>query len=188
MVSLKSQYSYPTSWLISVAGCLWLSITAQVPLLLAQQNTIPDGQTICDINFNLLKSNPDGDRLGIVTADTVSPEKMTLPSFWWMSEQLPAKLVTNWIAYRKQQQVYVLVNTQYWSMLDYIDRYRTIDQFGRVAQSYGYNLKLCSSQKIVMASYSCNPIDPTQAKLSTPTSCQLWLNPSGQNGLGIQGK
>jgi hypothetical protein len=71
----------------------------------------------------------------------------------------------------------LLVNAQYWDLLDYIGRYSTIDRFGRVAQGYGYNLKLCSSQKIVLARYSCNPLDRA--------SCQLWLNATGQNGLGV---
>lgn len=187
MTPLKRHHSHHQLRQLIVLVSCWAISFVQVPQLHAESIPLLEAPTICDINFNLLKSNPDGERLGIVTADTVSAEGMTLPSFWWMSEQLPAKLVTNWIANRKHQQVYVLVNSRYWNTLDYIEKYRTIDQFGRVAQGYGYNLKLCSSQKIIMASYSCNSTDNSPANLPR-TSCQLWLSPSGQNGLGLQGK
>jgi hypothetical protein len=158
----------------SMSLCLsWL------PATLAQPTVAPDTPEICEVNFNLLKADRRSDP-NIITADTVSAKGMTLPSLWWTSEQSPPKLVTNWIANRRQQQVYLLVNVQYWDLLDYIDRYRTIDRFGRVAQGYGYNLQLCSSQKIVLARYSCNPLDRA--------SCQVWLNATGQSGLGVQGK
>ncbi len=150
---------------------LWLS---WMPTTLAQP--IPDTPEICQVNFNLLKAS-SGNEPNIITADTVSAQGMTLPSLWWTSEQFSPKLITNWIANRTQKQVYLLVNAQYWDLLDYLDRYRTIDQFGRVAQGYGYNLQLCSSQKIVLARYSCNPLDRS--------SCQLWLNATGQSGLGV---
>jgi hypothetical protein len=155
---------------------LWLS---WMPTTLAQPTVAPDTPEICEVNFNLLKADRRNDP-NIITADTVSAKGMTLPSLWWTSEQFPPKLVTNWIANRHQKQVYLLVNAQYWDLLDYIGRYRTIDQFGRVAQGYGYNLQLCSSQKIVLARYSCNPQDRA--------SCQVWLNTIGQSGLGVQGK
>jgi hypothetical protein len=162
---------------VAVAGVsLWLS---WISATLAQPTVAPDTPEICEVNFNLLKADRRKDP-NIITADTVSAKGMTLPSLWWTSEQSPPKLVTNWIANRRQQQVYLLVNSQYWDLLDYIDRYRTIDRFGRVAQGYGYNLQLCSSQKIVLARYSCNPLERA--------SCQLWLNTTGQSGLGVQGK
>jgi hypothetical protein len=154
-------------------GFSWL------PVALAQPTAAPDTPEICEVNFNLLKADKRNDP-NIVTADTVSAKGMTLPSLWWTSEQSPPKLVTNWIANRRQQQVYLLVNAQYWDLLDYIGRYQTIDRFGRVAQGYGYNLKICSSQKIVLARYNCNPLEPA--------SCQVWLNATGQSGLGVQGK
>jgi hypothetical protein len=141
-----------------------------------------------DLEMNRDRQRVPPARSNIITADTVSAKGMTLPSLWWTSEQFPAKLVTNWIADRNQKQVYILVNTQYWGVLDYIDRYRTIDQFGRVAQGYGYDLKLCSSQKIVLARYSCTEIDAPNERLRQQSSCQIWLNATGQNGLGVQGK
>ncbi len=121
---------------------------------------------------------------------------MTIPSLWWTSEEFPTKLVTNWIANRSQNQIYLLVNTQYWNILDYLDRYRTIDRFGRVAQGYGYNLKICNSQKLYIGAYSCPTVaSPTETaaidrnnRALERGNCQIWLNTIGQNGLGVQAK
>jgi hypothetical protein len=128
-----------------------------------------------------------GKDLNIVTADTVSPQGMTIPSLWWTSEEFPDKLVTNWVANRRQNQIFLLVNSQYWNILDYIDRYRTIDRFGRVAQSYGYNLTICNSQKINLAAYTCELTVDTSV-VPTPAHqniCQIWLNVNGQRDLGV---
>jgi hypothetical protein len=149
------------------------------------QSDNPATPVICDVNLTLLKSIDLSKNPNIVTADTVSAAGTTTPSLWWISEQFPAKLVTNWIANRDQQQIYLLVNTEYWSGLDYLDRYGTIDRFGRVAQSYGYNLIICNGQKIALAHYNCNPL---LAANNTQNSCQIWLNTNGQDGLGVQSK
>ena len=157
---------------------------------LAQPSIIPPTPEICDISLTALSTaNADPN---IVTADTVSPKGTTVPSLWWTSEQFPAKLVTNWIANRRQNQIYVLVDTQYWNMFDYIDRYRTIDRFGRVAHDYGYNLKICNTQKIALAEYTCSNPDrlttSTPRKVTNQNPCQIWLNTTGQTGLGVSTK
>ncbi len=164
--------------LITYGTSLYIGFGWSYPTL-AQSSLNPATPEICDINLTVLKSTDLTTNPNIVTADTVSAQGMTVPSLWWTSEQFPAKLVTNWIANRSQKQIYLLVNTQYWNILDYVDRYRTIDRFGRVAQGYGYNLKVCNSQKIALARYTCDSIQNT---------CQIWLNTNGQNGLGIPTK
>jgi hypothetical protein len=183
----STQHIAPTGWLtklvgrsLSISGSLWLSM-GWISAPLAQLTSPSSNPEICEVDLNLLKSDSNSDRQNIVTADTVSSKGMTLPSLWWTSEQFSQKLVTNWIANRSEKQIYLLVNTQYWNNLDYVDRYQLIDRFGRVAQGYGYNLQLCSTQKIALASYSCDPID-------RQTSCQLWLKTTGQNGLGVETK
>jgi hypothetical protein len=146
---------------------------------LAQSSVAPPTPEICDVNLTVLKSVDFSNDPNIITADTVTAEGMTAPSLWWTNEQFPPKLVTNWIANRSQNQIYLLVNTQYWNILDYIDRYRMIDRFGRVAQGYGYNLKICNNQKIALAHYVCDRQNTTQ------NACQIWLNVNGQDGLGV---
>lgn len=156
----------------------------------AQSNLIPLPPATCDLNLALLKSADSGKDRNIITADTVSAAGTTTPSLWWTSEQLPPKLVTNWIANNSQKQIYLLVNTQYWSGLDYIDRYRSVDRFGHAAREYGYNLKVCNSQNIALAEYNCDSTSESQLQQfsSQNNSCQIWLNTTGQTGLGVQSK
>ncbi len=157
---------------------------------LAQSNLIPAPPATCELNLALLKSADINKDRNIVTADTVSAAGTTTPSLWWTSEQFPPKLVTNWIANGNQKQIYLLVNTQSWNSLDYIDRYRTVDRFGHAARSYGYNLKVCNSQKIALAEYSCDSASEAQSQQvsNQNNSCQIWLNTTGQTGLGVQSK
>jgi hypothetical protein len=156
---------------------------------LAQSNLIPPPPVTCDLNLSLLKSADIGKDRNIVTADTVSPDGNTTPNLWWTNEQFPPKLVTNWIANNSQKQIYLLVNTQYWNILDYVDRYRTIDRFGHAARDYGYNLKICNSQKIALADYTCDSTSEQQgSQTKHQDNCQIWLNTNGQNGLGVQSK
>jgi hypothetical protein len=165
---------------------LGLSSTA-----LAQSSLIPPAPEVCEIDLAALKSTEPGKDPNIITADTASPSGMTLPSLWWPNEQVSSKLVTNWIANRTQKQIYLLVGTKSWHLLDYIERYRTIDRFGRVAQSYGYNLKICDNQKISLARYTCsmsaapNQV-PSAGDRNLPTNCQIWLNSNDQNGMSVQ--
>ncbi len=210
MANLKLQHVHLIGWVTQIFTCSAISI-GWMPVLFAQPTLDSTTPKICETDFSLLKSIPGGDRRtkvgavrtvgvaapsrsvppeasDIITADTVSDKGMTLPSLWWTSEQFPPKLVTNWIADRNQKQVYLLINAQYWDLLDYIDRYRTIDQFGRVAQGYGYNLQLCSSQKIVLARYNCEVNLNDKPNENDRASCQIWLNATGQNGLGVQSK
>ena len=157
---------------------------------LAQSSLIPPPPATCDLDLALLKSGDIGKDRNIVTADTASAAGTTTPSLWWTSEQLPSKLVTNWIANNSQKQIYLLVNTQYWNILDYVDRYRTIDRFGHAARDYGYNLKICNSQKLALAEYTCDSTTELQPQpvSNQNNNCQIWLNTTGQTGLGVQAK
>ncbi len=158
----------------------------------AQSSVMSSAPEICDVDLTLLKPTEIGTNPNIVTADTVSSKGATRPSLWWTNEQIPSKLVNNWIANRRQNQIYLLINTQYWNILDYVDRYRTIDKFGRVAQSYGYNLKLCNTQKVAIAHYTCdaigNSINQKSNPVKLPQNCQIWLNGTDQNGMGVKSK
>ncbi len=182
-------------WIDCAIGCS-VSIYLTFGSCPAFAQSLPNVATpaICDVNLTLLKATEIGTDPNIVTADTVSPQGTTVPSLWWTSEQFPAKLVTNWIANSRQRQVYLLVNTQYWNILDYIDRYGTISKFGREAQGYGYNLTICNAQKIALGSYICESTsgDPNRSQNSlsktSRQSCQIWLNGNEQNGIGIQSK
>ncbi len=155
---------------------------------MSQSDSDSSSPQICEVDLSLLKSSDRGTDNRIVTADTVSAKEMTIPSLWWTSEEFPPKLVTNWIADRRQNQIYLLVNTQYWNGLDYLERYRTIDRFGRVAQGYGYDLKVCNSQKFRIGSYTCAPIARPSDRSAERSSCQIVLDTFGQAGMGVTAK
>jgi hypothetical protein len=191
----KKLVCYSTRYSITRAIGYTTSLVAIVGVnypAFAQSNSTSSSPEICDVNLTLLKPTEVGNDPNIITADSVSSDGRTIPSLWWTNEQLPSKLVVNWIANRRQNQIYLLVNTQYWNVLDYIDRYRTIDRFGRVAQSYGYDLKICNDQKISLARYTCEvksgSTDRQPGSIIPLQNCQIWLNGSDPNGIGVQGK
>ncbi len=185
----KAQYLKIARWKRYFSSSLFL-IVGFAQTGLTQSNLIPAPPPTCDLNLAVLKSTDIGKDRNIVTADTVSAAGTTTPNLWWTNEQFSSKLVTNWIANNSQKQIYLLVNTQYWNSLDYVDRYRTVDRFGTAARYYGYNLKVCNSQKIALAEYTCGSTTEAQLQqVSNPNNnCQIWLNTTGQTGLGIQSK
>ena len=175
MANLKSSQSSLTkllSYSIAWIGSLYLSLSWELTAL-AQPKADPTLPELCEVDLSLLKSNSNSIPANIVTADTVSIVKMTLPSLWWASEQSPPNLISNWVADRTQNQVYLVVNPQYWNILDYVDRYAFVGRFGRVSRGYGYNLRLCTDRKIVLAEYQCD-------KISNSTSCRILMNAAGQ--------
>jgi hypothetical protein len=172
--SLTKKIGYSIAWI----GSLCLSIDWEFTAL-AQQTADPTLPDLCEVDLSILKSDPKITPANIITADTVSLINMTLPSLWWASEQSPPNLISNWIADRTQNQVYLVVNPQYWNILDYVDRYAFVDKFGRVSRGYGYNLRLCTDRKIVLAEYQC-------AKIAKSTTCRILMNAAGQAASRIQ--
>ena len=175
MANLKSSQSSLTkllSYSIAWIGSLYLSLGWELTAI-AQPKADPTLPELCEVDLSLLKANLNSIPANIVTADTVSIVKMTLPSLWWASEQSPPNLISNWVADRTQNQVYLVVNPQYWNILDYVDRYAFVDRFGRVSRGYGYNLRLCTDRKIVLAEYQCD-------RISNSTSCRILMNAAGQ--------
>lgn len=130
--------------------------------------------------------------------ETISKIKLTIPSLWWVKEKYVAsnrddrrKLIENWIAYPADRQqpahVDVLVNRQLWSLLNYLDRYTFINQFGPASREDGYNLRIVDGQSTVLAAYACNvaPSDSTPPANSQPMSevpCEIYLDSSGKAG------
>jgi hypothetical protein len=96
----------------------------------------------------------------VVTASTIAPQGLTVPSFWWMQQTTPKKLLDNWIAYPKinneSPRVDLIVNQQIWSLLDYLERYKFVNQVGTTARNFGYNLRIFNYQEQMLATYTCN--------------------------------
>ncbi|WP_421658463.1 hypothetical protein [Leptothermofonsia sp. ETS-13] len=171
----------------------------------------PDSEPL-DLNHLKSGNTPPA----VVTATTISHTGLTIPSLWWVWEQYAAqerygnKLIENWIAYpgngSQPGRIDFVVNRQLWSMIDYLERYTFIHEFGTVARSYGYNIRIFDNRANFLAAYTCdfNPIigqrqeelsinpsvlNYTSAKYSsfiqpeTPLTCAALLDYNGKSSL-----
>jgi len=103
---------------------------------------------------------------GVITSDTISPTELTIPSLWWVQQQFAAtetfggKLIEQWQAKeRSPEQVGLVtyrVNAQLWSLIDYLDRYAFIHEFGTAAKNFGYNIRVTDYRNRVLGEYVCN--------------------------------
>lgn len=100
------------------------------------------------------------------SATTISTISLTVPSLWWVEEQHAAqdpsetRLVENWLAYplttNEPGRVDVVVNRQLWSLLDYLERYEFINEFGNSAKDFGYNLRIFDNRAKLLGAYTCD--------------------------------
>jgi hypothetical protein len=128
-------------WCITGGGMGTAALTAQ--LAWAQPNEISSTTAI-----------------PVVTATTPSQAGLTVPSLWWAREQFGGKLLDSWIAYPSRDNtpsyIDLLVHRDVWNLLDYLERYTFVNQFGFTASDYGYNLRVFDRQKNLLATYTCN--------------------------------
>lgn len=163
-----------------------LLFLAILSTLLWGQLTEVAGATIsCDIpatplELELLRDNDQLAQRGIITADTISQRSINIPSLWWAREQFDpyrGRLVINWLAYPEEKRIDLIVNRQLWSLLDYPNRYRFLNQFGTVARGYQYNLRVFNQKQQCLATYTCD------FTMDTP-ECQIKFN-SDLDGLQL---
>ncbi len=123
-----------------------------------------------------------------ITSKTFSATGLTLPSLWWVKEQFASKepfagkLLSDWSAYpataTQPARIDFLVNRQLWSLLDYLERYSFINEFGAAAREYGYNIRVLDSAepgRSPIASYICDAKTPN-------LPCLVNLDSSGKAG------
>jgi hypothetical protein len=124
-----------------------------------------------------LLNQPNGT---VMTATTINPEGLTMPSLWWAKENSENRLLDNWIAYPASEneaaRVDLIVNQQVWGLLDYLERYRFVNHLGSNTRKDGYNIRVFNYQQDLLATYTCNFV-------SIPISCRIQMNT--QNRLGL---
>lgn len=108
------------------------------------------------LETELLKPDATLARRDVITANTISQTGITTPSLWWAKEQFGGKLINNWIAYQDKKRIDLVVNSQLWTLLDYMGRYGFIHKFGTAAKDYNYNLRVFNQQAALVGSYTCN--------------------------------
>lgn len=102
----------------------------------------------------------------LVTANSISLTQLTIPSLWWLRDQIAdeevygGNLLENWLAYpsggNSAGRVDLVVNRQSWSLLDYLDRYAFIHTFGKAARDYGYNVRVFDGQATLLGASTCD--------------------------------
>lgn len=100
-----------------------------------------------------------------VTSETLSDTDMTAPSLWWQQDKASEigplngrSMVTGWVAHYRpadqQHHVDVAINGQIWNLLNYLEQYAFITQFGQAAKAYGYHLRVFNGSRLV-GGYIC---------------------------------
>jgi hypothetical protein len=133
------------------------------------------------LQSELLTDNQIAKDKNIVDDQTISEQGLTVPSLWFAKEQFDpfgGKMIDNWLAYQDKQQIDLIVNSQLWTLLDYVQRYRFLNQFGTVAREYQYNLRVFNLQKECLAIYTCD-------FKTLPTQCKIYLERTGEDGLQL---
>lgn len=124
------------------------------PLILIAQNSIASVSCEVPLELNLLTENKLPQK--VVTANSYSPNYATIPSLWWPKEQFDnygGILVNNWLAYPQENRIDLIVNTQLWGIMNYLERYRFVNNFGTVARFYNYNLRVFNQNQQCLALY-----------------------------------
>ncbi|MBW4580741.1 MAG: hypothetical protein KME42_14340 [Tildeniella nuda ZEHNDER 1965/U140] len=121
----------------------------------------PDSQPL-----DLKALKPGNTPTYVVTANSISLTQLTIPSLWWLREQIAdeaaygSNLLENWLAYpgggNSVGRVDLVVNRQSWSLLDYLDRYAFIHTFGKAARDYGYNVRVFDGQATLLGASTCD--------------------------------
>ncbi len=142
-------------------------------------------ESYCDrfIDLELITRIPEQPyQAEMITEQNIALSGINFPSLWWASEQFDpfdGRLINNWLANHKLKQIDLTVNWQLWTLLDYLGRYRFINQLGTVTREYGYNLRIINQQKQCLATYQY------QVK-SNPPKWEINLDGLGKDSLQVE--
>ncbi len=152
-----------------------ISLLSTQPSIAQTEASIPTASD-APLELNLL-NNPKG----VITANTINQGQLTVPSLWWAKENSENKLLDNWIAYPAEAtqpaRVDVVVNQQFWSILDYLERYNFVNRVGSLARNYNYNIRVFNYQEERLATYTCN-------FNTSPALCRIDIGSQNKLGLG----
>jgi hypothetical protein len=139
---------------------------------------------------------------------TVNPAGTTIPSLWWTRDllvsksQFNPKLIEGWLVCgagvqdglarlcaigAKPGRVEMVVNSQLWTVLDYLSRYELIYRFGSATSECGYNIYIFNTDTQLIADFTCDfQALPLVGGRSTDRGCVLRPDLSGKGGLTRQ--
>jgi hypothetical protein len=152
----------------TILGLICLSLMISKPVFADSETTTDNSATpsiktesnLCElpIELELLNNEETGNIIqsNIVTATNISQVELSIPSLWWAKQQFDpykGKLIKNWLAYPDEKRIDLVVNRQLWSLMNYLDRYRFLHEFGTVARSYDYELRVVNQYEQCLATY-----------------------------------
>lgn len=133
-----------------------------------------------------VQSNNSSDRTFSENPTKIEPKiavaGIAVPSLWWAKEQFDpfgGRLISNWLTNTRIKQIDLTVNWQLWTLLDYLGRYRFINQFGTVARQHGYSLHIYNQQQKCLALYEYN--DATN-----PPKWEITIEDAGEDSLQVE--
>jgi hypothetical protein len=131
---------------------------------------------------------------------TINPVGTTIPSLWWTRDllvtksQFNPKLIEGWlvcgagvqdamarvcaISAVRPGRVEMVVNTQLWTVLDYLSRYELINRFGMATSECGYNIYIFNTDTQLIADFTCD-----FQSVRPDRGCVLRPDLSGKGGL-----
>jgi hypothetical protein len=172
------------------------SISASYPPGVALSALQP---SLAPLDFDKLQQGQCADDTPGITETSISKTDLTVPSFWWARDQIAAqpqfgsRLVDQWLACSGQSstpsRADFVVNQQVWSLLDYLERYRFVQELGTESSGFGYNLRIFNRQGTLLAAYTCDfqkaVVIRNAEDLSPKTqnsTCVISLDSSGRAG------
>ena len=140
------------------------------------KNGLSDSKVSFNTIDNQIEENPSNQEPKITVASVATP------SLWWAREQFDpfgGKLISEWLTYPRIKRIDLTVNWQLWTLLDYLGRYRFINQFGTVVRDYGYSLRIFNQQQQCLAHYEYN--DQTN-----PPKWEITIEGLGEDSLQVE--
>jgi hypothetical protein len=172
------------SCLLPLTYCLLLIINCgRVTAQPKQEDNTPRNSCQADeLQESTDKKRSKPIQLDPITRSTIPLENANIPSLWWAQEQFDpfgGRLIENWSVYPQIKQIDLIINWQLWTVLDYLGRYRFVNQFGTVSRKYGYHLNVFNQNQQCLATYKYNA-------LSNPPKWEIQLERLGRDSLQVE--
>ena len=114
-----------------------------------------------------------------ITDNTISQTQLTKPSLWWAEDRFGGLLLDSWFGCPNERRVYLVVNRQIWTSLNYIERYEFVNHFATYVRPNNYNVVVLNPQQRPLATYICN-------YSVNPADCNVWIDITGTSSFQRQ--
>jgi hypothetical protein len=102
----------------------------------------------------------------------LSQLQLTIPSFWMVQKDLGSKMIESWFLVPDNNWIVIVINRQYWGLMDYLEKYQVINRLATASRSDGYNLRLCNNKGLTLGVYFCEFSSASSSNF-VPSSCHL---------------